>query len=369
MIRPVLLALALALGCAAFADDMPVKTLEIGAAAPDFSLTGVDDQTYTLDSFKDAKVLAVVFTCNHCPTAQAYAGRIQQLYDDYRDKGVAVVAVNPNDPLALRLDELAYTEYNDTLDDMKRRAEEISITYPYLHDGDTQEMARAYGPVSTPHVFIFDAARTLRYRGRIDDGERGDIITSQDARNAIDALLAGKPVPVEVTPSMGCSTKWSEKRKSAEEALAKWAQEPVTLKDIDAKGITEVLKNDTKKLRLVNIFATWCPPCVAEFPELMEIRNMYRPREFEMVFLNLDDPKQRQRAVDFLEKHHASTTNYIVTEEDVDKLIDAIGNDWQGEIPLTLLVAPGGKVIHKTLGSIEPVEIKKEILKYLGRSL
>jgi thiol-disulfide isomerase/thioredoxin len=361
--------LALAFCFVAFAEETPVKTLDIGAAAPAFSLPGIDNATYTLDSFKDAKVLAIVFTCNHCPTAQAYEARLQQLHDDYKDKGVAVVAVNPNDPLALRLDELAYSEYNDTLEDMKLRAKDINITYPYLDDGEKQAMARAYGPVATPHVFIFDAARTLRYRGRIDDGERGNNITTQDTRNAIEALLAGKPVPVETTPSMGCSTKWSDKRKSVADALEKWAQEPVTLNDIDAKGITDLLKNDTKKLRLVNLFATWCPPCVAEFPDLMEIRNIFRPREFEMVFLNLDDPRQKDRALDFLKKHHASTTNYNVSELDTEKLVAAIGNDWQGEIPLTLLVAPGGKVIHKTLGTIEPLEIKKAILSHLGRAL
>lgn len=367
--RPLFSALVLTACLVARAGEAPVKTLDIGAAAPSFSLPGIDGKTYALDSFKDAKVLVIVFTCNHCPTAQAYEGRIQQLHDDYRDKGVAVVAVNPNDPLALRPDELGYTEYNDSLEEMKLRAQDINITYPMLHDGDTQAMARAYGPVSTPHVFIFDAERKLRYRGRIDDGERGNNITTHDARNAIDALLAGGPVPVETTPSMGCSTKWAEKRQTVADTLAKWAKEPVTLAEIDAKGIAALVKNDTQKVRLINVFATWCPPCQAEFPDLIEIRDWYRTRDFEMVFLSLDDPSQKGRVLEFLKKHRASTTNYLANEQDVDKLVEAIGNNWQGELPFTLVVAPGGKVIHKTVGIIDPVETRKVIVNQLGRTL
>jgi len=349
------------------ADDMPVKTLEIGATAPAFSLVGVDDKTYTLDSFKDAKVLALIFTCNHCPTAQAYEDRLQKLHDDFSAKGVAVVAISSNDPKALRLDELAYSEYNDTLEEMKLRAADKKMTYPYLYDGDTQTAARAYGPVATPQVFIFDAARTLRYRGHVDDGERGNDPTAHDARNAIEALLAGKPVPVETTGSLGCSTKWSEKRNTVADALAKWDQEPVGLEDIDAKGLEALIKNPTKKLLLLNVFATWCGPCVAEFPELVDIFRTYRIRDYDQVFVSVNDPREKERVKPFLEKYHASTRNYIATELDGEKLLASIDKDWQGEIPLTLLIAPGGKVVYKQLGMIDPTEVKKAILEQLGR--
>ena len=135
--------------------------LEIGATAPDFSLPGIDGKTYSLADFKDAHVLVVVFTCNHCPTAQAYEERIKQLAADYKDRGVAVVAIQPNDPAAVRLDELGYTDLSDSLEDMKIRAEDHHFNFPYLYDGETQATARAYGPVATPHVFIFDRDRKL----------------------------------------------------------------------------------------------------------------------------------------------------------------------------------------------------------------
>src|SRR6478672_3153540 len=98
--------------------------LKIGDHAPDFDLPGVDDKRYSLKDFADAKLLLVAFTCNHCPTAQAYEARIMQLDADYKDKGVALVAISPNDDRALRLDELGYTDLGDSFDDMKLRAKE-----------------------------------------------------------------------------------------------------------------------------------------------------------------------------------------------------------------------------------------------------
>lgn len=369
LMRRILPLLMLLTSATALAEDMPVKSLELGAAAPPFSLPGIDGKTYTLDSFQDAKVLALIFTCVHCPTAQAYEARVQQLFDDYKGKGAAIVAINPNDPLALRLDEMGYTEYGDTLEDMKARAKDAKITYPFLYDGDKQEAARAYGPAATPHVFIFDDERKLRYRGHIDDGERGDNVKSHDARNAIDALLAGRPVPVETTIALGCSTKWSEKRKVVAELFDRWAKEPVTLAEADAATLTKLLKNDTNKLRMINIFATWCPPCVAEFPDLVDIMRMYSTRDFEVVFLSMDVPEEKDRALAFLQKQHAATANYLVKEEDGNKLMQLIGSDWQGEIPFTLLIAPGGKVLRHEVGTVDLLRMKQAILKQLGRRM
>src|SRR5258708_1769799 len=147
-------------------------SLAIGVAAPDFSLTGVDGKTYSLASFKDAPILVVVFTCNHCPTAQAYEDRLIQLTKEYSGKGVSVVAIMPNDPHSIRLDELGYTDMSDSYEEMKRRAAEKHFNFPYLYDGDSEVVAVKYGPIATPHVFIFDKDRKLRYSGRIDDVEK-----------------------------------------------------------------------------------------------------------------------------------------------------------------------------------------------------
>jgi DNA-binding ferritin-like protein (Dps family) len=169
----------------------------------------------------------VIFTCNHCD-AQAYEDRIIKLHADYKDKGVALVAISPNDPLAVRLDELGYTDVSDSFEEMQQRAKDRGFQFPYLYDGETQKTSLAYGVLATPQVFLFDQVRKLRYVGRIDDSDV-KTVTSHDARNAIEALLAGKPVPMENTRTFGCSTKWSDKRTDAVKSLAKWDQEEVTL--------------------------------------------------------------------------------------------------------------------------------------------
>src|SRR5690349_9583019 len=238
------------------------KTLSIGTAAPEFKLPGTDGKTYTLASFKNSNILVVIFTCNHCPTAQAYEDRIIQLAKDYSGKGVAIIAVSPNDPTAVRLDELGYTDLSDTFEEMKLRAKQKKYNFPYLYDGDAQATAKAYGPVATPHVFIFDKARTLRYQGRIDNVEKPTKTpTELNTRDAIEALLQNKPVPVATTKVFGCSVKWAEKTSLVKKGFDEWAKEPVAVNTIDEPALKELLKNPTDKLRLINIWATWCGPC------------------------------------------------------------------------------------------------------------
>jgi len=356
---------ALLLATRSFAAD--IKTLEIGAAAPDFSLPGTDGKTYTLNSFADAKVLAIIFTCNHCPTAQAYEDRMIALTKDYKPKGVTVVAVSPNDPKAVALDELGYSDMGDSFEEMKLRVKEKGYNFPYLYDGDTEKMSRAYGPVATPHIFIFDKQRKLQYVGRLDASEKPGTANSEDARNAIDALLAGKKVAVSQTKTFGCSVKWSEKGDWAVKAPLVWAKEPVNLEVIDDAGIAALLKNDTKNVRLINVWATWCGPCVTEMPEFVDMNRMYRRRDFEFITLSADKPDKKERAHDMLKKMQATSKNYIYSSADQYKLIEAIDPQWQGALPYTLLIAPGGKVLYRTQGSIEPQKMKKMIVEQVGR--
>jgi thiol-disulfide isomerase/thioredoxin len=355
-------------GFARAAEAPIVPTLAIGAPAPDFDLPGVDGRRHSLRDFASAPVLVVVFTCNHCPTAQAYEERIQKLHDDYAGKGVALVAISPNDPQAVRLDELGYSDLSDSLEEMKIRADDKGFTFPYLYDGETQAVAHGYGPVATPHVFVFDQARKLRFVGRVDDAENPDKIKVQDTRNAIDALLGGRPVPVDKTKVFGCSIKWAEKKGWMAEGLKKWAEEEVTLSPIEAAGLAALAKNDSAKLRLINAWATWCGPCVVEFPELVNINRMYRGRAFEAVTISADPGPLRADVLKFLKDRQASTRNYVAADpDDHDAMINALDAEWQGELPHTVLVAPGGKVVYRTRGAFEPLALRKAIVGYLGR--
>ena len=193
----------------AFATD-PV-TLPIGSKAPAFSLPGIDGKTYTLKSFATSKILAIVFTCNHCPTAQAYEDRIKALVTDYKKKGVTVIAINPNYPAAVALDELGYSDMGDSFVEMKQRAKDKAYNFPYLFDGVTETISRQYGPMATPHIFIFDQQRVLQYTGRLDASEKPGTANAEDTRRALDELLDGKPVTLAKTKTFGCSVKWKEK--------------------------------------------------------------------------------------------------------------------------------------------------------------
>src|SRR5438445_10370575 len=140
-VHPVLIALLAAARISA-ADLHPVETLTRGADARDFKLPGVDGKKYSLKDFKKAGILVIVFTCNHCPTAQYYEERLKQIVNDYKQKSVALVAINPNDPRSVRLDELGYTDLSDTFAEMKIRAKHKMFNFPYLYDGDKEEVSR-----------------------------------------------------------------------------------------------------------------------------------------------------------------------------------------------------------------------------------
>jgi peroxiredoxin len=366
--RFVLLAVGLLCLAAGSPPLWAAETLPIGSPAPDFRLPGVDGKEYCLASFQAAEILVVVFTCNHCPTAQAYEDRIKRIATDYKEKKVAVVAISPNDPAAVRLDELGYTDVGDSFEDMKLRAKDHAFNFPYLYDGADQKVSQAYGPVATPHVFVFDRARKLRFAGRIDNSDKPDRVTSHDTRNAVDALLAGKPVPVEKTRTFGCSVKWSDKRESVRKSLETWAQEEVTLKRIDAQGIRALVANDGRKLRLINVWATWCGPCVGELGELVAMHRMYRRRDFELVTLSADAPEDQAKALAMLKEKQASAVNYLFEGNDKYKLMDAVDQRSSGALPHTILVAPGGKILYRKSGPCDPLEIKRAIVGYLGRT-
>ena len=344
-----------------------IKMLEIGRQAPDFNLPGVDGRNYRLADFAEAKILVVVFTCNHCPTAQVYEDRIIKLTSDYKNKGVAVVAISPNDPEAVRLNELGYSDMGDTFEEMKIRAEDKSYNFPYLYDGKTQTVTSAYGAVATPHLFIFDNQRKLRYVGRFDDSEKPKQVKSNDTINAVEAILAGKKVPVEKTMAFGCSIKWASKRESARTSLVSWTREEVSLTTINAKDVNELVKNNTSKLRLINVWATWSQPSVEQLGQFVIMNRMYRRREFELITISADSPAKKDQVLSALKKQQTSCQNYLFARGDIYQLMEAVDKDLLGGVPYTLLIEPGGKVIYRRLGLIEPLELKKTIVEYVGR--
>lgn len=357
-------------------------TLAIGAAAPDFDLPGVDGKNYKLADFANTKVLAIVFTCNHCPEAYAAAPRLQETADAFKEKGVAVVAISGNDPLALRSDELGYAPHGDSFDEMKLAAKEAKWTIPYLYDGETQAVTKAYGAVSTPHLFIFDASRKLRYTGRVDEGYRkhGPVEKSQ-MRDVIEALLAGKEPPVTTTRSYGCSTKWSYKRASVKADNEAWEKREVTVDSLDAAKAKDLVANATEKVRLINFWATTCGPCIAEMPDLVETARRFQNRDFEFITVSNDPSSASKRVLQVLKKKNVATprtleksikaegrltNNYHIADGTTDAVVDAIDKEWNGALPHSVLIAPGGKILWRHTGELDIVECRRQIVKALA---
>jgi peroxiredoxin len=349
-------------GLAAFAADDVHPTLAIGSPAPNFSLPGIDGKTHSLSEYSSSKLLAIVFTCNHCPTAQLYETRIKKLAGDYQAKGVALVAIQPNDPTAIRLDELGYTDVSDSLDEMKIRAAYRHFNFPYLYDGETQSVSQTYGPKATPHIFVFDEKRILRYEGRIDNSQRESLVKTQDARKAIDALLAGKPVPVDHTGVFGCSTKWKSKQSSRVAEMKRTEAEPVRLEAAGADDLKKLRANPTGKVLLVNFWATWCGPCITEFPDLQETFRMFRRRDFDLVMVSANLPDEKPGVMKELERQHASTRNLQFASEDTYAMQAAFDAKWDSGVPFTMLIAPDGKVLYQKQGEVDILELRRIVL-------
>ena len=175
-------------------------TLQIGSRAPDFDLPATDGRNYKLSDFAESRLLVVVFSCNHCPYVIGSEDRMLRFCQEYVPRGVTMVAINSNE---------TENHPTDSFEHMVQRANEKRFPFTYLRDA-TQDVALAYGALRTPHFYVFDYDRPLRYTGRMDDNPKNPALaTTHELRDAVDALLAGRTPPVEVTNPIGCNVKWA----------------------------------------------------------------------------------------------------------------------------------------------------------------
>ena len=354
----------LALSLAAWAQPThPI--LDIGSPAPNFELPGTDGAIHKLSDYSSSSVLVIIFTCNHCPIAQMYERRIAQLAADYKDRSVSVAAIEPNDPKAIRIDELDSSDISDSLEEMKIRAQYKHLTYPYLYDGETQSVTNAYGPQATPHAFVFDHSRRLRYEGRVDDSYRSERVKTHEVRDAIDALLANREIAVTHTGVFGCSTKWQEKHAAQVAALNKIESQPVELEMASAGELKKLRTNPDKKMLLVSFWATWCGSCIHEFPDIEDTFRMYSVRDLELVSVSVNLPDEKDSVMRVLKKMHATSRNLLFDSDHTASLQAAFDAAWQSAVPYTVLIAPDGKVLYREQGSVDILALRRTILANL----
>jgi len=378
------LALSLATALTFAANPPDLQTLEIGDAAPEFTLPGIDGRDWSLADFKN-DILVVYFTSNHCPICHAHDPRLVALTKELAGKSVDIVAINPNSGDGLRPAELGYSKYDDSFEDMTPYAKDEGFTFPYLYDGETQAIAKAYGCLATPHMFVFDKDRKLQYKGHFDDSRFADpsSVKHQRGRDAIMSVLNDKPVATPITKPFGCSTKWLEKRGSVTKAHEEWLGAEITLDEIDAEGIRELVKNDTEKYRLFNVWSTTCVPCVKEFPGLSSVSRRMGMRKFEMITISTDLPEDRKEVEAFLSKHRMvlpkrlqdslkneerTSNNYLYTDANMESLIEALDPEWEGPQPHTVLIAPGGEIVFRHNGMIEEEPLLSKLLDEMSRT-
>ncbi len=362
------------------------QRLALGDSPPPFNLIGVDDKFHTLDEYKGGKVLMVVFLSNHCPYSHAQEVRMIPFIKPLMQKGLKVVSIQPNTPLPEQSTGLAYSKYNDSFEEMKLYAKENGFPFDYLYDGDTQEVSKAYGALATPHVYLFDENLKLRYAGIWDDGrfEEVESVTKSAGRDALQAMFDGKPVAVPFTKPYGCAIKWNTPDDRAFAAYkAQWRHEPITIDTIDAAGIAKLAKNDTKKIRLFNVWTTTSLTSVGKLVELSKLSQRLDRRDFEVITISLDSPNGKADALKALEEYHLgmptrikeslesegrTSNNYIVSSGNAAAVARALDPAWKGApLPHSVLIGPGGKVLWSYTGSgFDTITLTRLILDQLG---
>ena len=342
--------------------------LTVGAAAPEFELNDLAGQPHSLKSYR-GKATIVAFISARCPISNLYKDRIKAVADEYTRRGVNFVAIN--------------SSADETVDEVRAYAEDNKLGFTILKD-EGNVVADAYAAERTPKVYVIDGEGVLRYRGRIDNSQNMRLVKQNDLRVALDELLAGKPVTVADTQAMGCIIKRTQdlaQSKTAKPAPGKTTQasKPAPAKPsatatasmpkvapLKPAAFAGMIKASAGKVVVVNFWATWCGPCVAEFPEFVKLDNEYKTKGgVRFVHITADDMTDLKKAVAFLKEQKSNADQFIQDTEDPQEMIDVVFKDWQGVLPATFVYDKTGKMVFHRLGIIDRDVLVAEIEKAL----
>jgi len=355
-----------------------VSTLTVGAAAPEFELKDLSGQPHALKNYR-GKLTVITFLSARCPISNAYKDRVKALAEDYAKQGVAFLGINAS--------------ADEPLDEVRAHAEQNNFSFTILKD-EGNIVADAYAAERTPKVYVIDAEGVLRYQGRIDSSHNPRLVKRQDLRAALDELLAGKPVSVASTQAMGCILQREEgtqnlaQSKTAKPAVTKpVATKPAAGKPAAAKSAAKpatavaagpkvpllkpaafgaLIKQSQGKVLVINFWATWCGPCVAEFPELVKIDLAYRDKGVRMVGITADDLEDlKTKVIPFLREQKAEYENFLQDTDDPQQMVDVVMKDWPGVLPATFVYDKTGKLVWHRFGIIDRDALTAEIEKAL----
>ncbi len=358
--------------------------LAIGQPAPDFSLPDLRGQSHTLKDQR-GKITVVAFLSVQCPISNAYNERIRALAEDYAKQGVTFLAINASAP--------------ETIADIKAHATQHNFAFPILKDAGNK-VADAYGAERTPEIFVVDAQGVLRYHGRIDNSQDVRRVKRNDLREALNELLAGKPVSVPEAKAMGCvikraqvattgrSTGSESARGTLRQSMLQSPVYPVALTPVTASFVPQKAKPATKRptttarpggnmafskptllkpaqfprlrdsfkgqVLVLNFWATWCAPCVAEMPEFVKLDAEYRSKGVRVVAISADDTTDLNTLVTrFVRDKKLVFPIYVQDTDDPQEMIDQINKDWPGTLPATFIYDKRGQLVLSRFGIID----------------
>ena len=333
---------------------------------PPFQLPGIDGRIYDSTEFNKSELLVIVFLSNHCRTSQIFQHRIIRLATEYRNKGLAVVAISPNDPEAILPDELSHSELGDTLPEMALRAKKLLYPFPYLYDGKTQEVAKAYGVRVTPHAFLFDKKRKLRYSGRIGDPKNPEREDRAELRIAVNSLIHGIEPAVVRGLVFGNSIKWIKDRVIAQKTRERFARESVYLKNANIRTLQFVRRNDSKLPKLIYVWSNKDKNNRQELLQLAAIHKIYRKRGLKLVTICVDGSDFTDVAKKLLSETQSSGTNYICPGTEISPVVDLRAEEGIETTPFLGLLTSEAKIFYRSKKGFEPLTIKRHIIEVIN---
>jgi peroxiredoxin len=310
----------------------------IGKPAPDFTLTDLKGQSHSLENYR-GKIVVLGFISTKCPISNDYHARMRAIAEDYGKQNVVFLGIN--------------SSFDEPVTEIKAHATKNNLTFTILKD-EGNKVADVYGAQRTPEIFLIDNEGVLRYHGRIDNSREVRRVNRQDLRAALNELIEGKAVSVTEGKAFGCPIKRSQdaKKIKAVKTPAKSAEPKIAmLKPADFNKYKDAARG---KVLVVNFWATWCGPCVAEFPELVAIDAKYRDKGVKLVGISVDEVADiKGKVIPFIKEQKAAFDILVQDSDDPDELINLIDKNWQGTLPATFVFDKQGAIAYTHYGIID----------------